>query len=141
MVVRWRDLFFAVKVPPCGVCRMRRLTVLPCNTRRGVMGRDAKAAQAIPGILVQVQIQLVDVLVGCAVTGEDQLRKFDCAKVECGSAARDAVIKYVSRDVQRQTRVTHQDPLTRRARSECLVHGAKSVSSVRNSETANDTKW
>ena len=67
--------------------------------RRRVMGRDAKAAQAIPGILVQVQLQLVDVPVGCGVTGEDQLRKLDCAEVEMGSAARDAVIEYVSRDV------------------------------------------
>ena len=101
MVVRRKDLiFFAVIVPPCGVSRVRRLLVPPCNTRRGVMGRDAKAAQAIPGILVQVQLQLVDVPVGCGVTGEDQLRKLDCAKVEMGSAAREAVIENVSRDVK-----------------------------------------
>ena len=100
MVVRRKDLIFAVELPPCSVCRMRRLMVPPCNTRRGVMGRDAKAAQAIPGILVQVQLQLVDVPVGCGVTGEDQLRKLDCAKVEMGSAAREAVIENVSRDVQ-----------------------------------------
>ena len=99
MVVRRKDLIFAVELPLCSVCRMRHLMVPPCNMRRGVMGRDAKAAQAIPGILVQVQLQLVDVPVGCGVTGEDQLRKLDCTKVERGSAARDAVIKYVSRDV------------------------------------------
>ena len=141
MVVRWRDLIFAVEVPPCGVSRMRRLLVPPCNMRRGVMGCHVKAAQAISGILVQVQLQLVDVLVGSAVAGEDQLRKLDCAKVERGSTARDAVIQNVSRDVQRQTSVANQYPLTRRARSEGLVHRAKSVSSVRDSETANDTKW
>ena len=142
MVVRRKDLIFAVELPPCSVCRMRRLSIVsPCNMRRRVMGRDAKAAQAIPGILVQVQLQFVHMFVGCVVTGEDQLRKLDCAKVERGSAARDAVINYVSRDVQRQTSVANQDPLTRRARSECLVHGAKSVSSVRECETANDTKW
>ena len=99
MVVRRKDLIFAVELPLCSVCRMRHLMVPPCNMRRGVMGRDAKAAQAIPGILVQVQLQLVDVPVGCGVTGEDQLRKLDCTKVERGSAARDAVITYVSRDV------------------------------------------
>ena len=99
MVVRRRDLIFAVELPPCSVCRMRRLVVPPCNMRRGVMGRDAKAAQAIPGILVQVQLQLVDVPVGCGVTGEDQLRKLDCAKVERGSAARDAVIQNVAGNV------------------------------------------
>jgi hypothetical protein len=109
--------------------------------RRGVMGRDAKAAQAIPGILVQVQLQLVDVPVGGGVTGEDQLRKLDCAKVVMGSAAREAVIENVSRDVQRQTSVTHQNPLTRGARSEGLVHGAKTVGSVGDCEAANDTKW
>ena len=98
MVVRWRDLIFAVKIPPCSVCRMRRKMVPPCM-RREVMGCDAKAAQAVPGILVQVQLQFVDVPVGGVETGEDQLRKLDCTKVERGSAARDAVIKYVSRDV------------------------------------------
>ena len=101
MVVRRKDLIFAVELPPCSVCRMRRLSIVsPCNMRRRVMGRDAKAAQAIPGILVQVQLQFVDVPVGGGETGEDQLRKLDCAKVEMGSAAREAVIKYVSRDVQ-----------------------------------------
>ena len=100
MVVRRKDLIFAVELPLCSVCRMRHLMVPPCNMRRGVMGRDAKAAQAIPGILVQVQLQFVNMLVGCAVTGEDQLRKLDCAKVEMGSAAREAVIENVSRDVQ-----------------------------------------
>ena len=99
MVVRRKDLIFAVELPPCSVCRMRRKMVPPCNMRRGVMGRDAKAAQAIPGILVQVQVQLVDVLVGCAVTGEDQLRKLDCAKVERCRAARDAVIQNVAGNV------------------------------------------
>jgi hypothetical protein len=39
--------------------------------RRGVMGCHVEAAQPISGILVQVQLQLVDVLVGSAVTGED----------------------------------------------------------------------
>ena len=100
MVVRRRDLIFAVEIPPCSVCRMRRKMVPPCNMRRGMMGCDAKAAQAVPGILVQVQLQLVHMFVGCAVTGKDQLRKLDCAKVEMGSAAREAVIENVSRDVQ-----------------------------------------
>ena len=93
MVVRRKDLIFAVEIPPSGVCRMRRLTIVsPCNMRRRVVGCHAKAAQAVPGILVQVQLQIVDVLVGCAVTGEDQLRKLDCAKVERRCTARDAVI-------------------------------------------------
>ena len=100
MVVRRRDLIFAVELPPCSVCRMRRLMFPPCNMRRRVVWCHAEAAQAVPGILVQVQLQLVDVPVGCGVTGEDQLRKLDCAKVEMGSAAREAVIENVSRDVQ-----------------------------------------
>ena len=85
---------------------------------------NAQATQAISEILIQVQIQLVHVSVGCAVTGEDQLRKLDCAEVERCGAARDAVIKNVPS-------MTNQDPLTRRARREGLVHGAKSVSCVR----------
>ena len=56
--------------------------------------------------------------VGCAVTGEDQLRKLDCAEVERCSTARDSVIKNVSRDIKRQTSITNQDPLTGRARRE-----------------------
>ena len=69
MVVRRKDLIFAVELPPCSVCRMRRLSIVsPCNMRRRVMGRDAKAAQAIPGILVQVQLQFVDVPVGVSGT-------------------------------------------------------------------------
>ena len=99
MVVRWRDLIFAVEVPLCSVSRVRRLLVPSCNMRRRVVWCHAEAAQAVPGILVQVQLQLVDVPVGCGVTGEDQLRKLDCTKVEMGSAAREAVIEYVSRDV------------------------------------------
>ena len=118
MVVRWRDLIFAVEVTLCSVSRVRRLLGPPCNMRRGVMGCDAKAAQAVPGILVQVQIQFVHMFVGCVVTGEDQLRKLDCAKVERGSAAREAVIENVPCNVERQTSVANQDPLTRRARSE-----------------------
>ena len=102
---------------------------------------NAQATQAISEILIQVQIQLVHVSVGCAVTGEDQLRKLDCAEVERCGAARDAVKKNVSRDVKRQASVTSQDPLTRRARSECLVHGAKSVSSVGESQATSHSKW
>ena len=107
---------------------------------------NAQATQAISEIVIQVQIQLVHMLVCCAVTGEDQLRKLDCAEVERCGAARDldAVIKNVSRDVKRQTSITNQDPFTGRARREGLVHGAKSVSSsscVRNGQTAEHAKW
>ena len=100
MVVRRKDLIFAVELPPCSVCRMRRLSIVsPCNMRRRVVWCHAEAAQAVPGILVQVQIQFVDVPVGGAVTGEDQLRKLDCAKVERCRAARNAVIQNVPRFV------------------------------------------
>jgi len=71
MVVRWRDLIFAVEVPPCSVRGTRRLLSPPCNMRRGVVWGNAQATQAIPEILVQIQIQLVHMFVGCAVTGED----------------------------------------------------------------------
>jgi hypothetical protein len=68
---------------------------------------NAQATQAISEILIQVQIQLVHVSVGCAVTGEDQLRKLDCAEVERCGATRNAVIKNVTRDVKRQTSITN----------------------------------
>ena len=71
MVVKWRDLIFAVIVPPCGVSRVRRLLSPPCNMRRGVVWGNAQATQAIPEILVQIQIQLVHMFVGRAVTGKD----------------------------------------------------------------------
>ena len=52
------------KSPPCSVSRVRRLLVVPpCNMTRRVMSH-AKAAQAVSKILVQVQLQLVNVLVG-----------------------------------------------------------------------------
>jgi hypothetical protein len=96
-----------VGVPPSGV-RVRCLLELPpCNVRRRVMRCNAQATQAISEILIQVQIQLVHVSVGCAVTGEDQLRKLDCAEVERCGATRNAVIKNVTRDVKRQTSITN----------------------------------
>ena len=73
MVVRWGDLIIAVIVPPCGVCRMRRKMVPPCNMRRRVVRCHVKAAQAVSEILVQVQLQLVNALVGRTVTRKDQL--------------------------------------------------------------------
>ena len=84
MVGRWKDLSFAVEVILCSVSRVRRLLAPPCNMRRGVMWGNAQATQAVSGILVQVQLQFVHMFVGCVVTGEDQLRKLDCAKVERG---------------------------------------------------------
>ena len=58
--------------PPCSVSRVRRLlSIPPCNMRRRVVRCHAKATQSISEILVQVQLQFVNVLVGSSVTGED----------------------------------------------------------------------